>query len=118
MSYIFIKVVRKPPFSYFLKCLTEGKPKSTVSKGFSKDFPDFSRFPSKLGQKLSDSCQTLSKLSSMSSQTAYQQPINSLSTAYQQPINSSMSSQTAYQQPINSLSTAYQQLYEQSMSSR
>jgi len=29
-----------------------------------------------------------------------------------------MSSQTAYQQPINSLSTAYQQLYEQSMSSR
>jgi hypothetical protein len=68
LSYIFIKLLRKPPFSYFFNCLTEGIHKKTILTGFLNNFLDFSRFPSKLGQNLSDSCQTLSKLSSMSSQ--------------------------------------------------
>jgi hypothetical protein len=67
--------------------LTEGKAKSTVSKGFSKDFwisPDFS---SKLRQKLEISSSNCIINSSMSSQTAYQQ-LN----------EQSISSRTAYPQ--------------------
>ena len=41
MSYIFIKVVRKPPFSYFLKCLTEGHAKKPILGGFLVDFKGF-----------------------------------------------------------------------------
>ena len=45
MKYIFIKVVRKPPFSYFFKCLTEGKRKNTIFNDFLGNFLDFSRKP-------------------------------------------------------------------------
>jgi len=38
MKYIFIKVVRKPPFSYFFKCLTEGKRKNTIFNDFLGNF--------------------------------------------------------------------------------
>jgi len=47
MKYIFIKVVRKPPFSYFLKCLTEGNAKKPSFRDSLGNFLDFSRFPFK-----------------------------------------------------------------------
>ena len=121
MSYIFIKVVRKPPFSYFLKCLTEGKPKNNVFNreivNFQVSRQNFVKTCQKWAQWAVNEQSNSLSTAHMSSQTAYQQPINSLSTAYQQPINSSMSSRWAVNEQSNSLSTAYQQLNEQSMSS-